>query len=95
MAWHRSSSSERGYGAAWRRLRALAIRRDRGLCQPCAAQGRVTPFRDVDHITAKAAGGKDVLSNVQCICGECHDWKTAQESNGTGRRPVGADGWPL
>ncbi|WP_083701131.1 HNH endonuclease signature motif containing protein [Gemmobacter megaterium] len=40
-------------------------------------------------------GGTDALSNLQCICADCHAWKTAQESNKTGRRPVGLDGWPV
>lgn len=50
MAWHRTSSTERGYGAAWRRQRRLAIVRDKGLCVPCLRQGRTTAFAAVDHI---------------------------------------------
>ncbi|RWR26594.1 HNH endonuclease [Sinirhodobacter populi] len=58
-------------------------------------QGRVTPFDVVDHIKPKAEGGTDALGNLQCICADCHAWKTAQESSRTGSRPVGLDGWPV
>ena len=101
MAWHRTSSSERGYGAEWRRLRKQAIKRDMGLCVVCMAEGRITPFRDVDHIKPRnprdpqAVAGTETLDNLQCLCGPCHDWKTANESNGITRRAIGADGWPI
>lgn len=95
MAWHRTSSTERGYGAAWRKARSLTILRDKGLCVPCLKQGRTTAFSQVDHIKPKAQGGTDAQENLQCICTECHDYKTHGESHGKNLRPIGADGWPI
>ena len=95
MLWHRTSSHERGYGAAWRRQRRLAILRDKGLCVPCLKQGRITSFSAVDHIEPKAQGGTDALDNLQCICAECHAFKTQGESNGKTVTPIGLDGWPI
>lgn len=82
----RGSSTERGYGAAWRRVRLQALTRDCGLCQPCLRRGHVTPnCRTVDHIVNKARGGGDNLENLQTICdgpGSCHQAKTQAESRG-------------
>ena len=87
------SRHERGYGAAWVKLRKQAIIRDNGLCQPCLRRGRATPHRDVDHIKPKAKGGKDHIDNLQCICAECHKAKTRRENSG--RVQFGEDGWPI
>lgn len=97
MAWkHQQSAHERGYGARWRKIRALVLARDRALCQPCLSFSRVTPAYAVDHILNKASGGSDALDNLQAICAECHAEKTAQEARGhIGNLPtVDADGWP-
>lgn len=104
MAWSKESRQSRGYDATWDRTRGLVVVRDKGLCQPCLRAGRVTRFRDVDHIVPKAEAKRlrwtraqtDALSNLQCICGPCHDAKTAKE-NGREHRPkvqTGLDGWP-
>ncbi|MCP5017615.1 MAG: HNH endonuclease [Ketobacter sp.] len=75
------TSTERGYGTAWRRLRQIVIRRDQGLCQECQRQGRVTAGNEVDHVTSKARGGTDALDNLQLLCNPCHKAKTARERN--------------
>lgn len=74
------SSSARGYGGHWKKLRKVVIQRDGGLCQPCRREGRVTTFTEVDHIVPKAEGGTDSHDNLQCICDPCHREKTLQES---------------
>lgn len=76
----RGTSTERGYGAEWRKLRARVLGRDAGLCQPCLKAGRLTLAREVDHIISKAAGGTDEVENLQSICLACHRTKTARES---------------
>lgn len=93
----RGSASSRGYGAAWRKIRAVALRRDLHLCQPCLKQGRTTPATAVDHIINKAAGGTDELSNLQSICEACHAEKTAAEGNDGKKKmiQIGLDGWPI
>ena len=75
----KGTSTQRGYGATWQKLRKLVIARDSGLCQPCMKQGKVTPFNAVDHIRPKEQGGTDDMGNLQCICKACHDAKTARE----------------
>lgn len=87
------SAAERGYDAAWRRLRDWVMRRDNGLCQPCLRAGRVTAATEVDHIIGKAEAKRmgwtradaDAHDNLQAICRECHKVKTAQDSR-KGRR---------
>jgi 5-methylcytosine-specific restriction enzyme A len=101
MAWGKQSRHERGYGTAWDKVRAHIIARDMGLCQPCKAQGRVTPIFAVDHIKPKAIGGTDDPDNLQGICRPCHAAKTereAAEALGHTIKPkaqTGLDGWPV
>jgi 5-methylcytosine-specific restriction protein A len=105
MAWSKLSRHERGYGAAWDKIRARIMARDCGLCQPCRKQGRITIATAVDHITSKAKAAKlkwtqeqiDADSNLQAICKPCHDAKTAEEQGKKLRTRVriGADGWPV
>ena len=61
----RGTSTQRGYGASWQRLRASILIRDKGLCVPCRAAGRVTAATEVDHVTPKACGGDDDVDNLQ------------------------------
>ena len=101
MAWGKRNRHAAGYGRAWERIRAVALRRDQGLCQPCRRAGRPTPATEVDHVTPKAEGGTDELGNLQSICRECHADKTAREAaRAQGRRPrrrirFDAAGWPV
>ena len=71
------TSTERGYGTAWRKLRAKVMKRDNYLCQVCLPQ--MTKAKEVDHITNKAKGGTDDMDNLQAICIGCHRAKTANE----------------
>ena len=80
MGWSTTSRQSRGYGAEWDRARKTIIIRDKGLCQPCMATGRPTPYSAVDHITPKANGGTDDPDNLQCICSPCHEAKTTAET---------------
>jgi 5-methylcytosine-specific restriction protein A len=82
VAWASSvgkTPTERGYGAAWRKLRKSVLIRDNYLCKACEAKGIATPATDVDHIVNKARGGSDILSNLQSLCKECHRAKTIRE----------------
>lgn len=73
------STTARGYGHTWRKLRERILKRDNYLCVKCAAIGRVAVATDVDHIKAKAHGGTDEPSNLQSLCAPCHREKTAKE----------------
>lgn len=101
MAWRRTSRHQRGYGSKWEKARASVMQRDQHLCQPCMAEGRVTPATECDHIIPKSKGGTDAADNLQAICRDCHAAKTACESaeaQGRTHRPritYGADGWPV
>ncbi|AYP29032.1 HNH endonuclease [Marinobacter phage AS1] len=84
----RGSSSQRGYGGRWKRIRVRIMRRDKALCQPCMAEGKVMPAVAVDHIVPKAEGGTDADENLQAICKRCHKLKTEEESRrARGRGP--------
>ena len=76
------TTTERGYGAAWRRKRKRVIARDNGLCQPCLKMDIVKAFDEVDHIVPISQGGDDQLDNLQCICKSCHKHKTQREAKG-------------
>lgn len=90
----KGSRHQRGYGAAWDRIRVQALKRDCYLCQECMRQGRVTQARDVDHIIPKAKGGTDDLTNLQSLCVPHHQEKTAQDEGWKRSPTIGIDGWP-
>lgn len=73
------TATQRGYGAMWRKLRAMVLERDRYLCRECLSKGLYVSATTVDHIIAKAHGGSDDLSNLQSLCEQCHRMKTARE----------------
>jgi 5-methylcytosine-specific restriction endonuclease McrA/shikimate kinase len=78
--WSTKTPKERGYGHTWVKLRKLVMLRDGGICQVCLAKGQVKEATEVDHIIPKAKGGTDHDSNLQAICKQCHQNKTAMES---------------
>ncbi|HBT3581894.1 TPA: HNH endonuclease [Klebsiella pneumoniae] len=45
----------------------------------CRFKTEYQPAETVDHITAKANGGTDDLSNLESLCNPCHRAKTAVE----------------
>jgi 5-methylcytosine-specific restriction enzyme A len=104
MAWSKESSTSRGYGYAWSKLRLVILARDNGICQPCyRSTGRIHPGTEVDHIVSKAKAAKmkwtaaqiDAESNLQCINSDCHKIKTLKEEGKRIKPKIGADGWPI
>jgi 5-methylcytosine-specific restriction protein A len=85
----RGSSSARGYGSKWRKLRDYVLKRE-PLCRICLKNGRTEPAREVDHIKPKSAGGTDDQANLQGLCHQCHSRKTAEEDGGFGRLQTSA-----
>lgn len=85
----RGTSTQRGYDARWRKLRAIYIH-DHPLCAACAAEGKLRAAAVVDHITPHR-GDISLLydeSNLQSLCTECHNRKTAAEDGAFGNRRV-------
>ena len=74
----RPSSTQRGYGASWQRLRLMILRRE-PLCRMCGAAAVA-----VDHIIPLKQGGKNTEENLQALCHSCHSKKTL--SDGSHRR---------
>ena len=74
------TSSQRGYGYKWQKLRTLVLKRDKHLCIECLKQGIYTKAQHVDHILNKAQCGDDNLNNLQSLCYNCHKIKTAEEA---------------
>ena len=105
MTWSTSSSTARGYGAAWRKVRQFVLERDCYLCQcpRCKASGRVTPASEVDHIVSKAEAKRkgwtqqqtDDPSNLRAIAHACHVRVTAEQQGHKPKRRVGLDGFPI
>lgn len=107
MAWGTKSRQERGYGAAWDRVRKQVMQRDAGMCQPCCKAGRLGVLAQaVDHITSKANAARlrwsqariDHPDNLQAICDGCHKVKTEAEQGKKKRKhcvSTLADGWPV
>ena len=80
------SSTARGYGQDWRRVRAAVLAAE-PLCRMCAADGRVTPATDLDHIVA-FQGLHDPKrldpANLRPLCRPCHMARTARQASGAG-----------
>ena len=63
----RGTSTQRGYDAAWRRLRISILNRDAWMCQICGKH-LVGPDATVDHRLAKVNGGTDEPGNLVAMC---------------------------
>lgn len=82
---HEKSTTQRGYGHAWRQLRRQILVRDRHLCQSCLRAQRTSVASDVDHVRPRSQGGTDEPANLEAICKACHQAKSSREG-AKGRR---------
>ena len=81
----------RAYDSAWRKVRAAQLSKQ-PLCQGCYSQGRITAARQVDHLFAWMALGKEAfhMNVLQSLCDECHAHKTGLERKGIYRHYQGS-----
>jgi 5-methylcytosine-specific restriction protein A len=70
----RPNAGARGYGQAWRKIRARILQRD-PICVLC----HDAPSTQCDHVQAKSAGGTDDPSNLRGVCRGCHDSRTGRQ----------------
>lgn len=66
----------------WKTTRLQVVERDKGLCQSCKRLGRIKAagrYAVVDHIIPRKKGGHDGLDNLELVCKQCHDIKSAKE----------------
>jgi 5-methylcytosine-specific restriction protein A len=73
----RPSVTERGFGQAWRKIRAQVLERDSGLCQ---AEGCSAPATEVHHVIARNQGGQSELGNLVSVCAAHHRRISASSS---------------
>lgn len=68
----------------WSGVRRRVLKRDDRTCQSCGAEGGTL---EVDHITPISEGGHPFdPGNLQTLCVDCHQEKTAEENTQTPSR---------
>lgn len=85
--------NERIRGRRLQRIRAAHFR-DNPLCVRCKARGIVREATQLDHIVALVNGGKDVESNRQGLCDDCHAAKTAEDMGHRAKHGCDVSGFP-
>ena len=83
----RSSSTARGYGYKWQKLRDVYIKENPLCVDPFSRHGdRVVVAEEIDHKVPLSSGGSNEWGNLQSLCRECHRIKTLGESFGNNVR---------
>lgn len=101
----RLSSAQRGYDAAWQRVRDAVIF-ERGLrCEACGRLGALRkrdatpslPVLNVDHIigVAERPDLRLAPSNLRVLHHGCHSRRTGAATDSPGAGRAGRRGWPL
>lgn len=73
---HKLTTTERGYGAAWRKVRLAALARE-PLCRFCYAAGAIVKADEVDHIDGDSFNNDP--DNLRPLCRPCHLLRTARD----------------
>jgi 5-methylcytosine-specific restriction enzyme A len=78
----RPNSARRGYGAEWRKFRALQLARF-PYCAECGCPATV-----VDHSPPYVPGTSHGLYMLTSLCARCHNAKTGRELGAFARRDM-------
>jgi hypothetical protein len=70
------TTTERGYGWAWQKLRKVVLA-DEPLCRFCYEQGRIVAAEEVDHIDGDSFNND--RDNLRPLCRACHLQRTARD----------------
>jgi RNA-directed DNA polymerase len=57
----------------------LLLKKQKGKCKICNLNFTTSDIVEIDHITPKELGGKDIYTNLQLLHGHCHDKKTSND----------------
>lgn len=91
--------ADRIRGRKWMETRERILSRDFGLCQECRRKGHITLLTlktcITDHIQALSKGGSNDDDNLQSLCHDCDDVKTAADLGYKLKPTIGVDGWPV
>ena len=92
MSWKRKQySQERTRGRKWMDMRHVVLVEE-PVCMICLRK----PSTQVDHKIPICKGGTDERDNLQGICSECHELKTAADLGIRGpKNKIGLDGYPI
>jgi 5-methylcytosine-specific restriction protein A len=75
----RGSSTTRGYGSDWRKIRAKVLAAHQkawpGICPGWQREPHLSDDLTVDHVKPKSKGGTDELENLQVLCRPCNSAK--------------------
>ena len=95
MGYHYDEKCRNARYKKWRRR----IFAKNPLCVKCKERGLTVSGTDLDHIVPLVKAPERVMDeeNVQVLCKECHQAKTAQENRQEGQRILGYDesGYPI
>lgn len=81
----RGSSTQRGYGYAWKKKRDAFLQKHPWCSDPFGFhKGKPVRAKHVDHKIPLRQGGADDESNYDHLCDTCHDHKTATQDGGFG-----------
>jgi 5-methylcytosine-specific restriction protein A len=84
---------KRTTGRKWMAIREKVLRLTPH-CVECYKSGKVNPATEIDHILPLFKGGADDLDNLQALCDDCHNTKTANDMGHRIKPEIGIDGWP-
>ena len=62
----------------WEEMREIVFFRAEDRCERCAKPGSQVRL-DPHHRQPVSRGGPDAVSNLACLCAECHDWAHNKE----------------